>query len=1131
MFLTWFQNLWRCGLPRRSRSPRASVGKYPRGRFFRPHVEVLEGRRLPATIVVNSALDTNLRDDVLTLREAILVANGTLAISSLTAAEQAQVSGPLTNPNTIRFNIPGSGVHTISPTSALPPVTQPLILDGTTQPGSHCNTQAVGDDAVLNIELDGHLAGPDTFGLDIRSANNVVRGLVINRFGFIGLIVNGPRATGNRAECNFIGTDPTGTRSLGNRDGVFFSGGATANLLGGTTPAARNLVSGNQLGGVGIADPGTANNTVQGNYIGTDASGTASLGNGRDAVVIFNGAGGNTIGGTQMGAGNVLSGNYRDGVRIDNVNGNVVQGNYIGTTAAGTGRLPNLGNGVTIELGAGQNTIGGAMGVTPGGPCTGACNVISGNGNSGVFIGGGATANNLVQGNYIGTDVNGTVPLGNGGDGVSLDLALNNTIGGTMAGTGNLISTNAGNGVKISNGATTNLVAGNKIGTDVTGTRSADGGGNPLGNGGDGVLIYLARNNTIGGTTAGARNLISANAGNGAEIANNASGNLVQGNYIGTDVNGTAPLGNRANGVLITTNATYNIIGASTRDGSTNLISANVQNGVAITNNAANNTVAGNYIGTDVNGTAPLGNGFEKVLAYDGVLISGAWNNTIGGNMPDGTGNLISANAKHGVEIAAGASTTNLVEGNTIGTDVNGTAPLGNGGDGVLIADASSNTIGVSLTAGTGNLISANFQHGVEITGNASGNWVQGNTIGTDVNGTAPLGNILDGVYLNANSNTIGTAVGGTGNVISANRRYGVEIALNAANNLVQGNDIGTDVNGTAPLGNTLGGVFVRGSNNSIGGVNAGEGNTIAFNGGVGVAVGGFPTDLATVGNGVLVNGIFTNVFGIDLGNDGVTPNHPVNPTPGPNNWQNYPVLNSVVTSYGTSTTTITMSLHSAVSTRFRIEFFSNPTADPKGYWEGQNYLGFTTVMTDGMGNLGLPPAPPFTVTLPVAVPVGDQCVVATATDPGNNTSEFSLCVPVSSGTGVSGGASSGRLGMVGGAALRSVFASVLSSTNLNTTAAASRSAPRRTVEPGSRSSPGDRFDMDGVLRQRDAMYQAAEAVEPTSDARKQSAMRDGGRLSTLGGERHIEEGALGMLPDDVPDCLALHHAQALADV
>ncbi|HKZ26574.1 MAG TPA: hypothetical protein VJ086_01610, partial [Rubrobacteraceae bacterium] len=178
---------------------------------------------------------------------------------------------------------------------------------------------------------------------------------------------------------------------------------------------------------------------------------------------------------------------------------------------------------------------------TVGGTASGAGNIISGNQDDGVEVSGNLATDNQVLGNFVGTDENGTADLGNGNDGLEISSgADDNTVGGTTTAARNILSGNGGNGVQIIGGllATSNEVQGNFIGTNVTGNAA-------LGNSGDGVHISQAEVNTIGGTTAAARNIISGNVGDGVVLfGTDATGNKVQGNFIGTGANGTTALGN-----------------------------------------------------------------------------------------------------------------------------------------------------------------------------------------------------------------------------------------------------------------------------------------------------------------------------------------------------------------------------------------------------------------------------------------------------------------------------------------------------------------------------------------------------------------------------------------------------------
>ncbi|MCH7999872.1 MAG: right-handed parallel beta-helix repeat-containing protein, partial [Chloroflexi bacterium] len=368
--------------------------------------------------------------------------------------------------------------------------------------------------------------------------------------------------------------------------------------------------------------------------------------------------------------------------------------------------------------------------------------------------------------------------------------------------------------------------------------------------------------------------------------------------------------------------------------------------------------------------------------------LDAAPTNTIGGTAA-GAGNVISGNSRYGVYIVNGGATGNLVQGNLIGTDVNGTAALGNSSIGMFINGQSLNTIG-GTAAGARNVISGNL-YGIFLQSGATGNTVEGNYIGTDVNGSADLGNRLDGVFINASpSNTVGGSAVGAGNVISGNNSDGIEI-LATIGNTVEGNYIGTQADGTSALGNGVNGVLITSaSNNTIGGAAAGAGNTIAFNGGDGVFVS------SGTGNLIDPNSIHSNTgLGIDLGTNGVTANDAGDPDTGANNLQNFPELTSALV-FG-SNTTIKGTLNSTASTSFDLEFFSNAACDASGHGEGETFVVSSTKTTDGSGNVS------FTITVGSAVPVG-RFIAATATDPSDNTSEFSECEEVlldSDGDGV----------------------------------------------------------------------------------------------------------------------------------
>lgn len=363
----------------------------------------------------------------------------------------------------IAFNILGTGVQTITPSSALPAITESVVIDGYTQPGSSPNNLADGDNAVLLVQLDGSNLGGGALlppGLQINASNCEVKGLIINRFPGDGISIAGSAGnptSGTTIQGNFIGTDPSGAIARGNSNGlqIQFS---TNNLIGGTTTSARNVISGNAGRGIFVAT-GASANIIQGNFIGTNANGTAALGN-NSGGIWSGGTAPDTIGGTVAGARNVISGNLNNaGIFISpgTSTGATIQGNLIGTDVTGTVAIGNH-FGIWLNYGSGGNS-------TIGGTVDGARNVISGNRSDGVLISGNSR-NNQLHGNFVGTDITGTQPLGNSGDGVQIDpFAASNRIGGTSAGQGNTIAFNAGNGVLVvgSTNATGNSIRRNSI--------------------------------------------------------------------------------------------------------------------------------------------------------------------------------------------------------------------------------------------------------------------------------------------------------------------------------------------------------------------------------------------------------------------------------------------------------------------------------------------------------------------------------------------------------------------------------------------------------------------------------------------------------------------------------------------
>jgi hypothetical protein len=597
----------------------------------------------------------------------------------------------------------------------------------------------------------------------------------------------------------------------------------------------------------------------------------------------------------------------------------------------------------------------------------------------GVSVPSPADVGNLIQGNFIGryllypvdpkTGIGliglGSVELagqGNSAQGVYVN-GNNTTIGGTNAQENNVIAGNLQQGIWLDAAATGNVIEGNQIGMigPTTFLHYFQ-----VGNGADGVLDD-GSSNAIGESGNATGNVISGNGGDGIHVV----GPVATRTIIGANLIGLAPgggyllgsgnPGNGGDGVLIE-NSASNVIGGPDATWG-NSISSNSGDGVLITGaSSTGNAVLNNMIGLTSDGKAVRGNLAAGVAVYSPQ-------NTIG------PGNVISGNFL-GVGIygpggsTPGTASEIVVQGNLIGTDITGAIDLGNATEGVLIKNATDNTI--EGNAGGSQVISGNNQ-GVVISGAASTrNLVEGNLIGTDKTGLYAISNALEGVaILGATGNTVGGTTAAALNLISGDN-WGVRLdGASATDNLVEGNLIGTDITGKAPLGNEVNGVIVstNASANTIGGTVTAAGNTIAFNVLTGVSV------QSGTGNSILTNRIYSNgKLGIVL----VAPS----PPPGPNNLQAAPVLTSVVG--GGSTSGIQGTLASVANTPFLIQFFTSLVPDPSGSGQGQTPIGSTTVMTNGVGNAAITFTP--STSLPANI-----WVTATATNAQTgDTSEFS---------------------------------------------------------------------------------------------------------------------------------------------
>ncbi len=779
----------------------------------------------------------------------------------------------------ITFNI-GSGAQTIAPASPLPDIREAVTIDGTTQPGFN---------GAPLIEIKGVNVPAGKDGLRINASNCVVRGLVVNEFvsalhenGFSQVGGNGITifnfagqsfAGNNIIEGNYLGTDITGTQDKGNAVGllIFDSDG---NTVGGTTPAARNVMSGNGRGelnvaleesgnkpGVGLAITVGNNTLIKGNYIGTNAAGTSRINN-SDGV--FLSGKNNLVGGDEAGAGNTISGN--------------------GDTRPIPPNSPDycIGGGVSVEVLTNTQT--------------------------GEFL----TYDNVFKGNKIGTTPDGTAPLGNCSEGIVFPALTNTVVGSITEGGRNTVSGNTYYGIHCRSsfgypGGEANFgqctIAGNNVGTDPTGTQAIPNNfDNP---------VYTEQIGIFHSAGAIWLDLF------GQDLA-----------VVGAP-GGTTP-GGPCTGFC-------NLV--SGNDAFTGI--SRIGEGSAL--------VANNYVGTNRAGTAALPNRSGGLLNYFGDTSVGAVFTDDGGNQIRG-GNMISGNDGAGV---FGTFYGSAIVGNLVGTSADGLSAIPNAGEGLIVDSLFSQGAigGTSLLQR--NVIAGNTGHGMTLS-NAFGFAVLNNHIGVNREG-GPLGNGGSGVHVRGfpacpeDDPPLPTQIGGRGanegNVIKNNGGAGLLLTLDSTG--TRNCQFGTapDTNKDVPI----------------------VGNSIANNGGLGI-------DLTTTAGGYIEA-------------DGVTENDCFDRDEGANRKQNFPEL-FAPTFNANGTVTVTGFLRSTPARDFTIDFYVSQAADPTTYGEGETHLGSQGVRTNGNGFIEIT----FTSTATVAA---ESVITATATDAGGNTSEFSCAAGV----------------------------------------------------------------------------------------------------------------------------------------
>jgi uncharacterized repeat protein (TIGR01451 family) len=1004
---------------------------------------------------------------------------------------------------------------TITPATELPAITTPATVDGYSQPGSSPNTLAVGDNARILITLSGINAPSSPVpanGLTL-GFNSTVEGLAINNFPGAGIVLNSSDAS---VVGNFIGTDTTGTIAAPNAGGGV-SVTSFGSTIGGSLPASRNVISGNGTAGIAVIEGGFPVTTIQGNYIGTSASGTAALAN-ANGITLDAGPSESTSGGGESVIGNVISGNTFIGlaITVDSVffQTGTIQGNLIGTDATGTAALGNGTIGMLLLDEVSNRTIGGTT--------AGQGNTISFNGTDGIRVASSGSAsstslNNTITGNTINSNGgNGVAILNGSGNAITANTILGNKADGVLVQgvTGNPILSNSIDlssnlGIQLLNGGNNNQPFPTVTSVTSTGTTTTITGSlhaapvstfvvqffsspapNPSGFGegrtflgqinvttdgnGDATFnttlsVAVAADQYITATATDPNNNTSQFSEDTADLAvtgtatppgleegynltysftvtNNgpspaagatlvdtlpANVNFVSATGGATPVAGkvTIPLGTIDRGVSTTVTVVVQLAGtdtitntatasSTTADPDTGNNSATVnyvvphQFTVTNTNNSGLGSLnqailftnldtafqgqdlilfnipgAGPHTisptvplpaithGAIINGYTQPGSSANTQTTGDNAVLQVVLNGAGAGANADGLDLNAAGIAVLGLVIdnfqgaGIGVNATNeSISGDFLGTDATGSAAQGNG-VGIRFALGSGNSLIGGDSPAMRNLISGNTGDGIDLLGSTQGVRqvvVQGNLIGTNAAGTGALGNGGAGVHLFdlVQNNSIGAQLGprvsvppsGQGNVISFNGGDGIRIestvnfdAPPTLNNTISGNTI--DSNG----GNGVS--ILEGSGNSV------TDNTILNNKVDGVLVQG------AIRNPILTNSIDQNGhLGIELKNGG-------------NNNQPAPVLTSSTRT--PNSITIRGTLHAAPDSEFLVQFFSSPAFNASGFTEGRTFLGESFVTTNANGDATI------NSTFEVQVPA-DQFITATATDPNNNTSQFS---------------------------------------------------------------------------------------------------------------------------------------------
>ena len=605
-----------------------------------------------------------------------------LVVSNLNNSGPGSLRAAITTANatpgadTIDFTT--HGVITLA--SALPSITRPVVIDGTSAP-----TYTSGGAPVVEVNCN------DQRGLVFASGSQGSQLLALSVVDArdAGVTLNASSITLN---LDYLGLTTAGAADGNHGPGLLVS--SSHNLIGlntsGKSDVVANVISGNLDNGVELSN--ASRNTIVANRIGTSPDGSTAIGNHGDGLILTNGSSHNEIGGTEFTdgpdgpandptgdkgtvtpvfvvppLGNQVSGNTENGVYIeDGSESNMLNGNFVGTTANGNAALGNGENGVWITRSDDNSLIGCKFVNNP----FVYYNVLSGNGLNGLRVT--DSAGTTVQGNFFGTGADNSTVVGNKRDGILIDGNSSGTQVGGVIPLGNVSAGNGWNGIEVK-GTASGFTTFNTFGG-----LFAFGGAAP--NGRDGLLITAT-----GGDQTVRTNVMSGNTGNGIELAGNASGVTVDPDIAGLNTSGSATLPNGANGLLIDGTAHRNVIGGSLRSViPQNTFSGNVGYGIVITGRASQNKVFLSDIGTSLLGTTAMGN------KKGGVLLSGQATRNLIGALTKPPANLISGNTGIGVTLTSGTS-RNQVIANFIGLNrfgrrlPNTGAPIVNLGAGNII--------------------------------------------------------------------------------------------------------------------------------------------------------------------------------------------------------------------------------------------------------------------------------------------------------------------------------------------------------------------------------------------------------------------------------------------------------------